>query len=245
MLTFKGSQLMQEKSSIQACDGYQTYCGLWVQVPQFLQSSSNQLFCELGTLHPGFTSIHAQDPVLEEKTKIIPDVPPTTWALPWSVTYWGWYSPSHFPSVDAVIHLIPEPSDTDRLQGWARAVCFVPQRTVIRRPWLHLCSEVSYKWKWLSESTWARLTRGQYQMTVWCVNEQRAAQQSQHEKRVSTHPSNRSRMRIQVLDSIRPVPEGSSALRLKKGFSSHSLTPGHIQVTPWLVLMTMMGNQET
>ena len=91
LLTFKGSQLMQEKSSIQARDGYQTYCGLWVQVPQFLQSSSNQLFCELGTLHPGFTSIHAQDPVLEEKTKIIPGVPSTTWALPWSVTYWGWY----------------------------------------------------------------------------------------------------------------------------------------------------------
>ena len=41
-------------------------------------------------------SIHTQDPVLEEgaertpcSTRIIPDVLPATWALPWSVTYWG------------------------------------------------------------------------------------------------------------------------------------------------------------
>ena len=36
---------------------------------------------------------------------------------------------SYFPSVDGVTqNPIPEPSDMDRLQVWATAICFVPQR---------------------------------------------------------------------------------------------------------------------
>ena len=154
MLTFKGSQLMQEKSSTQACDCYQTYSGLWVQVPQFLQTKflqSTLLWVEKLTasiyLHPCSGPCSGG----KARSSLMFRQPPGLFHDLWLTeagTSW-----SHFPNVDGVTHLIPEPSNRDRLQVWATAVCFIPQRTVIRRPWLHLCNEVSYmeshKWKWL------------------------------------------------------------------------------------------------
>lgn len=104
LLTFKESQLMERKHpSTQARNCYQTYSRLWLRAPhyscmQFLQLAPMWAGKLMPRIFRCCFSVHAQDSVLEERadrtpcsTKRIPDIPPTTHALPWSVIYRGWY----------------------------------------------------------------------------------------------------------------------------------------------------------
>ena len=131
--------------------------------------------------------------------------------------------------------------------GNSSLLCF--SKTVIRRPWLHLCNEVSYmeshKWKWLQsqpeqvlledsksdDSVMSEWAKGCSARSTWKPGVHPSPQQVQHEgPGPRLHPSS---------------PRGKQLYGWEQGFISHSLTLGHIQVTRWFVLMTMMSNQET
>lgn len=229
MLTFKESQLMERKHrSTQARNCYQTYSRLWFRVPHYFCMQFLQLApMWVGKLTPRrfrcCFSVHAQDSVLEERadrtpcsTKIIPDIPPTTHALPWSVIYPGWYFLVSF-SVETGWHKTrsPKPSRMDRCD-----VLFPSQEQRYGGPDLthaiecHILSHISPPngTKWLQshpeQGLIEALTSDKSVMGEWAKGCS-ATWAWRASVPPPPHPAG-----VQALHSIRPVPEGSTALWL-------------------------------
>ena len=153
LLTFKGQQPMEENILLHTHVIVIKHTPrLWVWVPHYFCMQFLQLApMWVGKLTPRIfrccSSVHAPDPVLEERadrtpcsTKIIPDIPPTTHALPWSVIYWGWYflvSFSQYRWGDTRSDPLNPVTWTECRCGW--------QRTESWRPWVHLCNWMSRK----------------------------------------------------------------------------------------------------
>ena len=231
MLTFKGSQLMERNHpSTQAHNCYQTYSRLWLGVPHYFCMQFLQLApMWVGKLTPRIfrccSSVHAQDSVLEERadrtpcsTKIIPDIPPTTHALPWSVIYWGWYFLVSFSQCRQG-DIRPDPLNP---AAWTDVMCFFPSQELrYGGPDLthaiecHILSHISPPngTKWLQSHPEQGLIEALTSDNS-VMGERAKGCSATQAWRAGVPPPPRP-AGVWALDSIRPVPEGSTALQLR------------------------------